>query len=188
VPGQPAEALAGHASRWASGADAPASVEVTPEGLLFRSAPGRRAWAAPRLPVAPLDAVPEGQIEELTWEATVAVERRFFVVCELRFAGEAGAVLVQATPYDVQVLHDAERPSGGRSESVSRLVSDARGHLWRLRLASGRLDLRVDGAALWSLEGPRAFARVAFGETRTDDEHGGSMLLRDLVYVRRAPT
>ena len=35
------------------------------------------------------------------------------------------------------------------------------------------------------LAGPRALSRLAFGETRTDEEHGGTMLLRDLIYVRR---
>jgi hypothetical protein len=149
--------------------------------------------------VALLDAVPEGHVEEVTWEASVTVERRYFIVCELRFAGEPGAVLVQATPYDLQVHHDPERPpppdairadtsgagNSGRSESISRLAGQGESHFWRLRLAGGRLDLRLDGAPVWSLEGPRALSRLAFGETRTDDEHGGEMRLRDLIYVRR---
>jgi hypothetical protein len=194
APGTPPEPVSGPDARWASGADDPARVESTPEGLLIRSLPGRRAWAAPRLPFAPLDAVPEGHLEEVTWESTVMVEQRFFVVCELRFAGEPGAVLVQATPFDLQVHHDPERPptpdaagatSRGRSESISRLTGKGQTHFWRLRLAGGRLDLRLDGSPIWTLDGPRALARLAFGETRTDDEHGGEMRLRDLVYVRR---
>jgi hypothetical protein len=147
--------------------------------------PRRRVWASPRLPVAPLDDVVPGQIEELSWDGVIAVEQRFFIVCELRFAGESGAVLVQATPFDLQVFHDPERPSGGRSESLSPLLGDGRAHFWRVRLADGRFELHLDGTAIWSLDGPRALARCAFGETRTDDEHGGSMLMRDLIYVRR---
>lgn len=184
-PSQPVQPLTGPDARWAAAADDPATVEVTPEGLRLTSFPSRRAWAAPRLPVAPIDAIPEDQIEDVSWSAEIAVEQRFFIVCELRFAAEPGAVLIQATPFDLQVAHDPERPSGGRSESVSRVVSADRAHFWRLRLTAGRLDLLLDGAPVWSLTGPRALARVAFGETRTDDEHGGTMLLRDLVYVRR---
>jgi hypothetical protein len=184
-PSQPPQPVTGPDARWAATADHPASVEVTPEGLRLTSLPGRRAWASPHLPVAPLDAVPDDQIEDVSWSAEIAVERRFFIVCELRFAAEPGAILVQATPYDLQVTHDPERPSGGRSESVSRVVSAGRSHYWRLHLAAGRLDLLLDGAPVWSTSGPRALSRVAFGETRTDDEHGGAMLLHDLVYVRR---
>jgi hypothetical protein len=193
-PGVPPEPVTGPDARWASGADDPARVEPTPEGLLMQSLPGRRAWAAPRLPVALLNAVPDAHVEEVTWESTVAVGQRFFIVCELRFAGEPGAVLIQATPFDLQVHHDPERPpppggagrdSSGRSESISRLAGSGQTHFWRLRLAGGRLDLRLDGSTVWALEGPRALSRLAFGETRTDDEHGGEMRLRDLVYVRR---
>jgi hypothetical protein len=184
-PSQPPQPVSGPDARWAAAADEPASVVVSPEGLRLTSFPSRRAWASPHLPVAPLDGVLDEQIEDVSWSAEIAVERRFFIVCELRFAAEPGAILIQATPYDLQVTHDPERPSGGRSESVSRVVSAGRAHYWRLRLAAGRLDLLLDGAPVWSATGPRALARVAFGETRTDDEHGGTMLLRDLVYVRR---
>jgi hypothetical protein len=185
APGQPPETLTGPESRWASGAEEPARAELTPDGLLLVTLPGHRAWAAPRLPVAPLDAIPDGHVEDVTWEATIGIEQRYFVVCDLRFAGQPGAVLIQATPYDLQVFHDPDRPSGGRSESVSHLVDGAPEHYWRLHLAGGRLDLFLDGSIIWSLEGPRALSRLAFGETRTDDAHGGSMLLRDLTYVRR---
>ncbi|MGH2369291.1 MAG: hypothetical protein ACRDI2_13945, partial [Chloroflexota bacterium] len=119
------------------------------------------------------------------WEASVTVARRFFIVCELRFAGEPGALLVQATPFDVQVFQDPARPGGATSHSVPRLVGDGEPHFWRLRLAGGRLALHLDGSIIWTLDGPRSLARVAFGETRTDDQHAGTMLLRDVIYVRR---
>jgi hypothetical protein len=184
-PGGPPDTLNGPDSRWAAGADEPARVEATPEGLRLTSVPGRRAWAVPSLPVAPLGAAPPDQSEELTWDGTVAVDQRYFIVCELRFAGEPGAVLVQATPFDTQVSFDPERPDGGKSESLPRQVGDGATHFWRLRVAGGRVDLLLDGSPLWSLDGRRALAQVAFGEIRTDDGHGGAMLLRDLNYVRR---
>lgn len=183
--GQAPPSLRAPGSCWAGTADDPARIEATAAGLRLVSEPGRRAWVSPRLPLAPLDGIPPGQIEDLTWEASIEVQRRFFIVCELRFADEPGALLVQATPFDVQVFQDPERPAGGTSESVSRLVGNGSTHFWRVRLAGGRLDLRLDGTTIWSRQGPRAFARVAFGETRTDDGHGGTMLLRDVVYVRR---
>lgn len=183
--GQALPALRGPDSRWAGTADDPARIEATAAGVRLVSEPGRRAWVSPRLPLATLDGILPRQIEELTWEARIEVQRRFFIVCELRFAGEPGALLVQATPFDLQVFQDPERPAGGTSESVSRRVGNGSTHFWRVRLAGGRLDLRLDGTTIWSREGPRALARVAFGETRTDEGHGGTMLLRDVVYVRR---
>ena len=185
LAGQPAGPLDAPEFPWQSFADSPAAIALTPEGLRLVSVPSARVWASPLLPVTPLNAIAPGQIEELTWEASITLERRYFVVCEVRFAGEPGALLFQATPFDIQVMQDRARPGGGTSQSISRLAGDGRPHLWRLRLDGARTELRLDGSAVWSLEGRRALARVAFGETRTDGEHGGSMLLRDVVYVRR---
>jgi hypothetical protein len=185
--GDPVVSLAAPNSPWQASAEPPATVEATPDGIRVVSEPGRVAWVSPRLPLAPLLEHAPGQVEELTWEATLtlAPTRRFFVVCEVRFAGEPGALLIQATPFDLQVTQDAARPGGGTSQSVSRLVGDGTPHFWRLRLDGARVELRLDGSTVWALEGGRALARVAFGETRTDALHGGTMLLRDVVYVRR---
>ncbi len=170
---------------WQVGVDPPQRVELTPQGLLVVSHPGGRAWASPRLPLTPLNERVPGQVEELLWEATIELERTFFIVCELRFAGEPGALLIQATPHDIQLFQDTERPAGGTSVSLSRLAGDGTPHQWRLRLDDAAVTLMLDGSPVWRLEGARALARVAFGETRSDALHGGTMLLRDLVYVRR---
>jgi hypothetical protein len=170
---------------WQQFADDAASIAAEPGALHLASLPSQRVWASPLLPVAPLNGAAADQIEELTWEATVDLDARFFVVVELRFAGEPGALLVQATPFDVQVFQDTERPGGGTSDSVSRLVGDGAPHFWRVRLLPDRTELRHDGSAVWALPGRRFLSRVAFGETRSDSLHGGRMTLRDLVYVRR---
>ena len=184
-PGRPPGALAAPDSPWDWQADPPATLELTAEGMRFVSAPGARVWTSPQLPVAPLNGAKPGQHEELTWDATVTVARAFFIVCELRFAGEPGAVLIQAGRTDMQVFDDSQRPGGGTSRSVSRTVGDAKQHLWRLRLTSESTELRLDGSAVWQLPGPHALSYVSFGESRTDSEHGGTMLLRDVIYVRR---
>lgn len=197
LPGQPHVPLAAPDSRWQVAAEGTASVEVTADGLWLASRPHMRAWASPRLPVAPLSprasarsSAASGEtrprVEDLTWEAAITLEQRFLIVCELRFAGEPGALLIQATPFDVQIFQDPERPGGGTSQSLSLLVGDGRSRYWRLRLDDTRTELRLDGSPVWSLDGARSLARVAFGETRTDALHGGTMLLRDVVYVRRS--
>jgi hypothetical protein len=174
-------------SVWQAHAEPPATVSLLSGWLRVVAEPGSRAFAAPRLPVAPLEPPLPSQLEELTWVASVAVEapQRFFILCELRFAGEPGAVLVQPTPFDLQITHDTERPAGGTSVSVSRLVAGGTPHSWRLRLDGQATTLLLDGTPIWSLEGRRALAQVTFGETRTDALHGGTLLLRDVVYVRR---
>jgi hypothetical protein len=185
LTGQAAAPLGAPDSPWMVEAEPPAAVAIEGGTLRITSVPGRRAWASPRLPFTPLlDAAP-GQIEDLLWEGAITLEHRYFIVCELRFSAEPGAILIQATPFDIQVFHDTERPGGGVSESVSRLVGHGGTHFWRLRLAGARLDLSLDGSTIWTRDGVPPLARVAFGETRTDPLHGGTMRLRDLVYVRR---
>jgi hypothetical protein len=88
--GEPPPPLDDPQSPWQLGADDPATVEPVESGLRLTSRPGRRAWASPRLPVTPLAEALDGRpdsIEELTWEASVVVERRYFIICERRFAG-----------------------------------------------------------------------------------------------------
>lgn len=182
--------LEGPTSAWAIVAQSPARVEATPELLRLISAPQRQVWASPRLPYAPLSppqnpATQGPWIEDVTWTASIAIHQRYMVVCEVRFAGEPGALLVQATPFDVQVFQDPDRPNGGTSTSVSRIVDQGEVHYWRLRLDGRRFELFIDGTVVWTLEGPRTLARLAFGETRTDELHGGAIDLRDIVYVRR---
>jgi hypothetical protein len=185
LTGEPAAPLNAPGAPWQVAAEPPSTVEISPDGLRLTGAPGRRAWASPRLPVSPLNGAVPGQVEELTWDAVLTLSQRFFVVCELRFAGEPGALLIQATPFDLQISQDANRPGGGTSSSVSRLVGDGKTHSWRIRLDGQRLELRLDGSTVWSLDGDRALARLAFGETRSDGLHGGDLLLHDVIYVRR---
>lgn len=187
VPGQPIGALGAPDVPWHFSAEEPATVAVSAGGLQIVGGPGRRAWAAPLLPLTPLNEQIDGQIEQLSWDATIAIapERRFFIVAELRFLGEPGTMLIQATPFDLQMTQDAARSGGGSSQSVSRLVGDGRLHFWRLRLDEAETTLLLDGTQVWAMPGRRALSRVAFGETRSDALHGGSMMLRDVVYVRR---
>lgn len=185
--------LEGPEAQWAVVADPPARVEATPDLLRLISTPGHPVWASPRLPYAPLQSVIRGGdpnrrgpwIEDVTWLASIAIHQRYMIVCEVRFAGEPGALLIQATPFDVQVFQDPDRPNGGTSTSVSRIVDRGEPHYWRLRLDGRRFEVFIDGSLAWTLEGPRTLSRIAFGETRTDPLHGGAIDLRDIVYVRR---
>jgi hypothetical protein len=187
LPGQVAPPLDAPESAWYALAESPSTVSQMGGELAIVSVPGRRAFVTPRLPVAPAEPLVSGQHEDLTWTTTLTLEARqqFFVVCELRFAGEPGAVLVQATPTDTQISQDSERPGGATSVSRSVRTADGRPQHWRLRLTETRGELLLNGSPLWALEGRKALGTVSFGETRTDALHGGQMRLRDVVYVRR---
>lgn len=187
LPGQPVLALGLPDNPWHVVAEPPSAVRLDGASLVIQTAPGRRAFASPRAPFAPLGYSPPRFVEELSWLArvTIAPGQRFFILCEMRFGGEPGAILLQPTPFDLQVTLDPERPAGGTSASLSRLLGDGREHAYRLRATEQRLDLLLDGSPLWSLDGRRTLSSVAFGETRTDALHGGELRLRDVVYVRR---
>ena len=172
---------------WHVVSDPPADVRLDGVELVVRTEPGRRAFVAPRVPLATLPYDPPRFIEELGWVARVAVRppMRFFVLLTLRFAGEPGAILVQPTPFDLQITSDADRPERGVSRSLPHLVGDGEAHAWRLRLTEQRTELFLDGTPIWSLDGRRVLSAVAFGETITDQFHGGELRLRDVAYVRR---
>jgi hypothetical protein len=185
--GQPAPAVTGPDSAWQSFVEAPSRIEADGDRLRLIAEPGRLVWVSPRLPVAPLVPLVPRQFEELSWTAEITVDpdRRYVVLCELRFAGEPGAVLLQPTPFDVQLTLDSERPNGGASTSLPLRVADGRPNYWRLRFTEARTELLLNSTTVWTLEGRHALARVAFGETRSDALHGGRLVLRDVVYVRR---
>ncbi|MGI8422826.1 MAG: hypothetical protein ACR2NO_01690 [Chloroflexota bacterium] len=187
LPGQPVPPLGTPESPWHVAAEPPAEVRLDGDALVVRTEPGRRAFASPRAPLAPLEYAPPRFVEELSWvgRVTVLAGQRFFILCELRFAGEPGAVLIQPTPFDLQVTDDPERPAGGSSVSISRLLGDGREYSYRLRGTEQRLELFLNGAPIWGLDGRHVLSSVAFGETRTDALHGGELRLRDVVYVRR---
>ena len=192
LPRHPNPPLGVPENPWHVVADPPSDIRLDGAALLIRSEPGRRAFASPRAPFAPVGYAPPRFVEELSWLARVTISpgQRFFILCELRFAGEPGAILLQPTPFDLQVTLDPERPAGGTSVSISRLLADGREHAYRLRATEQRLELLIDGTPRWSLDGRRTLSSVAFGETRTDALHGGELRLRDVIYVRRpaAPT
>jgi hypothetical protein len=187
LPGQPVPPIGVPESPWHVVAEAPAEVRLDGTSLVVRSEPGRRAFVSPRAPFAPLGYAPPRFVEELSWLASISITPglRFFVLCELRFAGEPGAILLQPTPFDLQVSLDPERPAGGTSVSVSRLLADGRERAYRLRATEQRVELYLNGSPIWTLEGGRVLSSVAFGETRTDALHGGELRLRDVVYIRR---
>ena len=101
-----------------------------PGGPVPRELPRPAGLGRPGLPVALLNAVPEAQVEEVAWESTVAVGQRFFIVCELRFAGEPGAILIQATPFDLQVHHDPERPPPREPPGGTAAAAATRSPAW----------------------------------------------------------
>ncbi|HEU5317762.1 MAG TPA: hypothetical protein VFX49_16745 [Chloroflexota bacterium] len=167
--------------------DPPAEVRLEGTELVVRTEPGRRAFVAPRAPFAALPYETPRFVEELGWVSRVAVRPgvRFFVLLTLRFAGESGAILVQPTPFDLQITSDSDRPERGVSRSLPHLVGDGAEHAWRLRLTEQRTELLLDGTSIWSLDGRRVVGAIAFGETITDQLHGGELRLRDVAYVRR---
>lgn len=187
LPGRPSPALGTAEFPWHVVATPPAEVRLDGDALVVRTEPGRLAFASPHAPFAPLPYRPPRFVEELSWVARVRVAAglRFFILCALRFAGEPGSILVQPTPFDLQLTHDAERPGAGTSVSLAALVADDTEHSWRLRSNEQRTELLLNGSAIWSLAGRRVLSAVAFGETATDVLHGGELHLRDVVYVRR---
>lgn len=175
--------------RWEVLAPPSVTARVEADGLLLEVPRATPGWLHPRLPLA--RGAHAGRVgggggwqETLQWESRVETLTFFFVVAELRFAPPQGALLLQATPVDVQVttVTGAEE----RSDAVSYVAAnDGRFHTWRLESSGERLTLSVAGSPRWSRPLPGRLAAVRFGEVRTDELHGGRLWLRDVTYVRR---
>lgn len=55
---------------------------------------------------------------------------------------------------------------------------------WTLWRGAGRLALLAGDREVWSAPDPGPFRSVRPGETRTDDEHGGTLRLNTLQFTR----
>ena len=152
-------------------------VEVRP--LPVEEAP----WDLPRALLSPLR--PDVG-EEIGWRATVATDGPYFIMLD------AGHLLVQLTTWGLTV-----GAPGGVAQDVVRPVPRGKTLEWSLRRAGARTTLSLDGEVLWTGAGggPASsapgggpdgvpFRYFRLGETRTDAEHGGRLVLHAVRLSR----
>jgi hypothetical protein len=129
------------------------------------------------------DTVP--QRETLTWVAEVQRVGAWYVIADVAFGSTP--LLVQATTYGCHVTAPV-RADASRWGVTGHIVPlDAgrlsREHRWELARDGNLAALRLDRDSVWRGEVPAALTTIAFGETRSDREHGGTLRLMLVEYT-----
>lgn len=161
----------------------PAGVELrVPPGsigyLEVRPPPAAPApWSLPRGLLVPDAAAAQ---ETLTWRASVQREREYFVLVEVE------GLLVQLTSWGLVISPTAPGGAGGAGGAtpISRMVPNGSTQEWTLRRAGGRVSLLNGREEIWQGRDVGPFRSLRLGETRTDAEHGGTLLLQALRLSR----
>jgi hypothetical protein len=121
--------------------------------------------------------------ERLSWTAQVTPQGSFFVICEAAFG--PAPLLLQQTWYG---FHVTARDTAGevRGFEIAEAVRQRHGpQRWRLERHGRSLRLSLGERELLTGTVPAALTRLAFGETRSDEQHGGRLELRDVRYERQ---
>jgi hypothetical protein len=142
---------------------------AAPSELLLPFLP--RALAGPRLP---------GVRETVTWRARVERDNTYFVLVEVP------GVLVQSTSWGLRVTSRAPGAAVPRQDDLTALPLDGAGWGdWALERGGGRVSLRLAGQEVWGAPQVDDFRFVRLGETRSDEQHGGTLWLSALRFRRR---
>jgi hypothetical protein len=170
-------------------------VSFSAEGLALAATPGYGVWAEWQVPLVPEPArapfwlpirYAEAAIECLDWEAQADVQRSYLIVADLGFTTRQGTLtlLLQATPSAVQLLSQGPHGVAGLAIPV-QVAGDGLFHHWHVQARGSELELSIDGQTRWMTPDAGRLRYIRFGETRTDDLHGGRVVLRRVDYYRR---
>lgn len=133
---------------------------------------GRQRWQ----PVGPYR---DAAAEWVEWGGAVRRDGAFYVMLDVR------RLLLQATAYGLHITYP------GRDQKLTEYhvefpeVNDGRAHQFRLERNGELARLYVDGGAVWVQPDAGPWEFVRFGETRSDELHGGTLRLTRVQYGRR---
>jgi hypothetical protein len=166
---------------------ADASLRLEPDELVLRTPagsvgfvelrppqPGPGRWGLPRALVTGGHA---RVLEEVAWRASIARDGSYFVLLD------TGSVFVQATTWGLAIA--VETPAAPRVQyQVAVPLERGAWHEWTFARGPAGTTLRRDDRVVWSTPVPAPTRFVRLGETRSDDQHGGTLRLRDIRYRR----
>ena len=163
-----------------------ARLSVAGEEVVLRAPAGTLGFLTVRAPAAsqridlPRALARAGETpvrEEVTFGAAITRDNVYFVLVETE------RLLAELTPWGVALTLRGDRGTPATA-SLSNVVANGAFHTWGLSRTAGRMSLTRDGEEIWSGADSGAFGFVRLGETRTDQEHGGTLRLRDFSYRR----
>ena len=175
--------------RWIVDSLPGAEAYATNESLRLVITDGLTATARPRLPTLDSRRLEADEIaavrEDLQWEARIHRRLPYLTAVTVELAPvEERPWRIQLTEWGVQVVE--QLVEGVRNHDIPYFpANDGRYHTWRISIRPESWHLFLDGHVRWSYPGTFALIRARFGVTRGDPLHGGTIDLRDVVYVHR---
>ena len=175
--------------RWIVDSLPGAEVYATNESMRLITTDGLTATARPRLPTLDSRLLEADEVapvrEDLQWEALIHRRLPYLMTVTVELAPiEERPWRIQLTEWGVLIVE--QLAEGVRNHGIPYFpANDGRYHTWRISIRPESWHLYLDGHVRWSYPGTFALLRARFGVTRGDPLHGGTIDLRDVVYVRR---
>ena len=179
--------------RWQISAPAPARVAVADGVLRLTTPPRVAAFAELTLPPGGREQAwwlrPPASLwlpatfdlshvaESLTWESAVSRDLDFFVLLDTR------PLLLQLTRYGLHLSRSVDSDVAATEVALPALAAGGT-HTWQVIRDPSDGTVFVDGRLIWQGHGIGRLEYVRFGETRTDERHGGTLELRHVRYRR----
>ena len=180
-------------ARWESDLGPGATLAVADGTVRVQTPAGAIGWLEPRFDLEPPiprpwhpAALRERQPDyTITWETRFKLAGQFYILIEA-LNRDGRLLLLQARPGDWHLTHPtAEGPGPAVGFEIRDPVpSPSEWHQLTLKFGPSGTSLAIDGREVWSGIPLEFLKRVRFGETRSDELHGGEMEVRRVRISR----
>lgn len=171
--------------RWNHELGSGATLSVTNGSVRVETSAGAIGWLEPRFEVEPPTPRPwhpvalrERQPDyTIAWETRFRLAGQFYILVEA-LNRDGRLLLLQARPGDWHLTHPTADGQAVGTEIRDPAPSPSEWHQLTLKFGPSGTSLAIDGREVWSGMPLEFLKRVRFGETRSDDLHGGEMEVR----------
>ena len=174
-------------TRWQTELGRRAVLAVSEGRVRVQTPAGSIGWLEPllgleRTPSPPRPWQPAGLRERqpdftIEWETRFRLAGEFYILVEA-LNRDGRQLLLQARPGDWHLTHPTADGKTVGSEIADPIPGESEWHKLVMDFGPSGTSLAIDGRDVWSGVPLEFLKRVRFGETRTDDLHGGEMEVR----------
>lgn len=179
-------------ARWDHELGSGATLAVADGSVRVETPAGSIAWLEPRFelerPPPPRPWHPAALRERqpdytIAWETRFRLAGQYYILVEA-LNRDGRLLLLQARPGDWHLTHPTADGQTVGTEIRDPVPSPSEWHQLILKFGPSGASLAINGHEVWSGIPLEFFRRVRFGETRTDELHGGGMEIRRVRISR----
>lgn len=178
-------------ARWDHELGSGATLAVADETVRAETPAGAIGWLEPRFelerppprpwhPAALRERQPDYTI---AWETRFQLAGQYYILVEA-LNRDGRLLLLQARPGDWHLTHPTADGQTVGTEIRDPAPSSSEWHQLTLKFGPSGTSLAIDGREVWSGIPLEFLKRLRFGETRSDDLHGGEMEIRQVRISR----